>query len=235
MTQFIQKIFNKRTLPAILSGIAVVGVGATGYLSAKCTKKAETKTTTKDKVIAYAPAIASGVGTAACIIGSHYISAKEIATLSAAATYAITNRDKLKKAIEQRYGKDELKDICESNCEIPSKQNIEWTGHGTLKCLEGYSGRMFYSSLEAVKEAEEKLSKMFSDGVYLSLNDFYEFLGIQKTHFGNQFGWVPHTDYYEYDGEHPIEFKNSIMKDKDGNPVLVIDVYTYPMEGWLEL
>ena len=231
----IKKIFTKRTISLLLSSFAVVGVGTTGYLSAKCSKKAENCKNNKEKVIAYAPAILSGTGTIACIIGSHYISAKEIAALTAAASYAFANRDKLSKAIEEKYGRDELKDILISERTVPSKQSIEWTGHGTLKCLEGYSGRLFYSSLEAVKNAEETLERRFNDGCYVSMNDFYELLGIEKTHFGHQFGWAANKDYYEYDGEHPIAFENTLIKDADGEVVLLIDVYTYPMEGWMEL
>lgn len=95
---------------------------------------------------------------------------------------------------------------------------------------------MFYSSLEKVKEAEKTLNNRLHDGEYVCLNDFYTLLGISETHFGNTFGWPANDDYYDISIEEPITFENTIVEDSlSGEPVLIIDVYTYPMECWMEV
>ncbi|WP_458459278.1 DUF6353 family protein [Pseudobutyrivibrio sp.] len=221
-----------------LTVAGVIGVPVTSWLSVVCHEKAKEKTDKKEKLKCYIPAIISGMATGGCIIGSHKIGTKEIAGLTAAATYAVANRDKLQQKLTDILPKEEAtKAIAEtSSAAVPTGASIEYTGNGTMKCLEGYSGRLFYSSLEAVINAENRLNQGLQRGDYVCLNDFYRYLNITETHFGNQWGWVPNDDYYDhwYD-DNPICFENTIVDDEDGNPLLVIDVYTYPMESWLEV
>lgn len=222
-----------------LAGTA--GVAITSWLSVKCHDKAKDISDKKKKVKAYAPAIASGVLTSACILGSHHMSSKEIAALTATATYAVANRNKLEEKLSPYISKEEAKQIkhdvaSASVVSVPNGPSVEWTGNGTLRVLEGYSGRQFYSSLEAVIKAEEKLCKRFKNGEYVCMNDFYEYLGIQKTHFGDQWGWAPSDDFYPmWYEDNSLGFENNIVDGDDGEPLLVIDVYTYPMEGWKEV
>lgn len=238
-----------------LSLLGVGGVGLTSWLSIKCHEKAKGVEDKKEKVKAYIPAIISGVGTSACILGSHHVSAKEIAALTASCTYLAANRDKIEKKIKEKYGEEKLHEIknvvaidsikenkpkelvtTDTKKMLPRKSSIEWTGNGPLKCFEGYSGRYFYSTLEKVKEAEKTLNNKLHDGEYVCLNDFYELLGIAKTHFGNTFGWPANEEYYDIQLEEPINFENTLVEDDfDGEPVLIIDLYTYPMECWMEV
>lgn len=236
-----------------LSLLGVGGVGLTSWLAIKGHEDAKDKEDKNEKIFAYKWAILSGVGTSACILGSHHVSQKEIVALTGTCAYLAANRDKIEQKIRSKYGKEKLEEIkhsvsIESAKEsrlptntkikeaIPTKSSIEWTGGGTLKCFEGYSGRMFYSSLEKVKEAEKKLNNRLHDGEYVCLNDFYTLLGISETHFGNTFGWPANDDYYDISIEEPIAFENTIVEDSlSGEPVLIIDVYTYPMECWMEV
>lgn len=112
--------------------------------------------------------------------------------------------------------------------------SIEDTGNGNLLVVEGYSGRWFWSSIEAVKEALDSISERFKDGEYLALNDMYEALGIEKTHFGHQFGWPANEDWCDY--TEGILYECSLIWDTElEREVLVIDIYTYPMECWMEV
>ena len=231
---------NKSMIRLVLTALGIPSTPITSWLSIKCHDKAKEVEDKKEKAKCYVPAVVSGVATAACVIGSHKVSSKEIAALSATASFAIANRDKLEEKVkevipDQKQTKEE---ITKSKAIVVSdRPSIESTGRGMLKCLEGYTGRMFYSSLEAVKSAEEKLSRRFSDGQYICLNDFYQLLGITQTHFGHQFGWVPSQDYYPYFviDDNPLQFENNLVKDEDGNDMLVIEIYNYPMESWQEV
>ena len=245
---------NSRWISLGLSLLGVGGVGLTSWLAIKGHDEAKDKTDKKEKLLAYKWAILSYVGTSACILGSHHVSSKEIAALTASCTYLAANRDKIEKKIKEKFGEEKLHEIktdigvdtvkekkskeiatTDTKKMLPRKSSVEWTGNGPLKCFEGYSGRYFYSTLEKVKEAEMKLNNKRHDGEYVCLNDFYELLGMAKTHFGNTFGWPANEDYYDISLEEPINFENTIVEDDfTGEPVLIIDVYTYPMECWEE-
>ena len=258
----------KKALPTILTVAAAVGVGVTGYLAHKGTKKADEilsefpeseKLETDEKEIAkeelkrtwkcYIPAAVVGSATIGCIVASHVMSVREIAALTATCTYLVKNRDRLEKKLKEAVGEEKYNEIKkklvgeEGKLTLAKKeikeafhQTIEDTGNGAehdkILCFEGYSGRWFYSTREAVVKAENRLNEMFGAEKYCCLNDFYQFLGIERTHFGYQFGWVNHPDYY--DG--PIFFDNTkVFYEELGCDVLIIEIQTYPMECWQEI
>ena len=248
---------SKRAISLILSLIGVGGVAATSFLSVKCSKKADTKETKKDKVIAYAPAIISGVVTSGCILGSHHISAKEIAALTASCTYLAANRDKIERKVQEKFGREGLLDIKKEVAKeettntkalattetrkpkdhFKEGQTIESTGHGNTLFVDLYLGRKFRSSLQHVEWAERQMNNEFHDGKYVSMNDFYGYLGIDKTYAGEEFGWPANDDYYDYHLDEPIHFENIKGEDDDGELMYVIDIGygSYPMAGWNEV
>lgn len=233
-------MISKNIIRLVLTVVGVIGVPITSWLSVKCSKKAETETTTSGKVKSYIPAIVSGAVTTASIIATHRISSKEIAALATTASFVAANRDKLEQAMNAYDSGKQITTVKEQVAHDISKsrkgQSIEWTGKGKLKVLEGYSGRMFYSSLEAVQMAEQKLNRQFNEGDYICLNDFYHYLGIQETEFGRQFGWAPNDNWYpNWNEENALQFINTFVEDEDGYPMLLIDIQTKPMEYWEEV
>lgn len=223
-----------KTLASILSWIAVGGVGLTGYLSARGAKRAVEQESKKQKALSYAPAAVIGLGTCACIIGSNRVSAKEIAALTATCGYLAANRDKIEQTVEKKFGKEKLAEVKAESKPKYIGQTIEETGLGDELFFEGYSGRWFRSSIEAVSCAEEELSERFVNGESVCLNDFYELLGIEKTHFGHQFGWPASEDWYDF--SNGIVFENSYAApDPESKADWVIDLYTYPTECWEEI
>ena len=233
-------MINRSIIRLGLTIIGILGVPVTSYISIKCHEKAEKAETKQDKLKAYIPAIISGAVTTGSIAGSHKLSNKEIAALTATATYAITNRNVLEEKLGKYVDTNEAKQIKQEVAKIATNEKsnrptIEATNKGCLKVLEGYSGRWFYSSMEAVIEAEKELNKHLKNGEYVCMNDFYRWLGIAETHFGDQFGWVPNETYYDYKIDDPIMFENTLVDDENGDPLLLIDIYTYPMEGWKEI
>lgn len=243
---------SKNLIRLVLTGLGVIGIPVTSYLSVKCHENAKETDDKKEKVKCYVPAIASGVATAACVIGSHKVSSSQIAALSATASFAIANRDKLEEQIKKQLpDKEAKKEIAKAKIDalnhldkevskditVYNKQCIEATGYGMLKCLEGYSGRLFYSTMEKVLEAEEKMNHLYNEGEYVCMNDFYKFLNIIETHHGNQWGWVPDERYFPefQNSNNPLGFHNKMGQDEDGNDMLIIEIMTYPMEDWIQV
>ena len=185
-----------------------------------------------------APLAISEIATLGCIIFSHRISVKEIAALGAALSYVTANRDIWIKKIKEKLPKEEFEKMnSEVVAEVDNKlhydggPSIEDTGYGQVLCLEGYSGRLFWSSYTAVENAIRDFNKKFIRDRNVSLNDFYELLGIEKTHLGYQMGWVHDPDWYDDE----IDIQAEIMNLPRYGETVVIDIYTYPTECWQEI
>ena len=237
---------RKDTVLSIIAGVGVVATAVTAIFGTKRyleklnaldmekVHEASKKEKAINAAVSFAPlAIATG-GTIFCIAKANKSATKVIAGLSATAGYLATNRDRLKTALKNSTGETVLP------CDMPYSQggSVEATGNGDLKCFEGYSGREFYSSEEAVREAVGRFQSRFLGGEYLSLNDLYEELEIMPTHFGHQFGWPANPDYYDTNIDIEVTRLDDYIKadgTRAGKPCLVIDIYTYPMMGWMEV
>lgn len=109
--------------------------------------------------------------------------------------------------------------------------SIEDTGYGDLLCMEGYSGRLFYSSMRAVNAGLKKWSQRFRDGENVSFNDLYRYLNIAETGFGHQWGYLASYDWYKYDNG--IQYKCQLIYSQEFKTTMYyIDISTYPMDGW---
>lgn len=204
-------------------------------------KKADNFELVKAAAPYYIPTTLLCLFTVGMIVLSHKEHKKELLAMSAASTYLIANRDKLKKIVE----KPEVKKIVDRV--LPTKdefkhQTIETTGYGDLLCIDGYSGRIFRSSQDAVVNAQERLNDMFLDpeNGYASMNDYFRFLNIEQSGWGEEYGWVNNEDWY-YRNE-PIQFSNELVAaDAPGNeydePIFCIDIEDgwQPMWGWQEV
>lgn len=193
----------------------------------------------------YIPTLLSFIAATGCIFAKDYISRKELLALTASTTattsYLVANRDKLKAAMQANPKANDLMKKFIGIDEF-KHQTIETTGNGDLLVIEGYSGRIFRSSQEAVEEAERKLNQMYNDDKYCCLNDFYNFLGIEPSQFGHQYGWVNDPDYYYAD----LAFDNTYIKKEDlanadsnfpNEDILCVEINqdSFPMECWQEI
>lgn len=232
---------SKRVLSLALSIAGVAGVGLTSWLSVRCSKKAEGETDKKKKILAYAPAVISGVGTSACILGSHHVSRKEIAALATSCTYLAANREKIESKIKNKFGMEKLEEVKKEVTAEPvliKGQTIEETGHGDTLFLDLYLGRKFRSSLQHVEWAEKQINYEYHQGNYVCMNDFYDYLGIERTIAGEQFGWPASEEYgFDPDLETPIKFENIKGEDENGELMYGIDISygSYPCDWWKEV
>lgn len=239
----------------ILSGLAMVGVAVTGVLTAMRAPKykeiLEDCEGSKPKAVfkTYWPAITAGIVTDICIGLSWGVNVKAIGTLTAAAGYLAANRDQILETAKKYVPEDKIKELKkEADKEmvkkaIPTKTagpSVEETGRGDLLCYEGYSGRWFRSDEVAVNEGIKRFNSRWKSGEYLGLNDLYHEFGIARTHFGNQYGWANHMDYYD---TKEIDITTELVSGWDGGvdggeideDVLIIEIWHSPMECWMEV
>lgn len=231
---------------AIFSMAAAVGTAiyATPKAKALAEKYKNNKFVAAKRVAPlYIPTLLSFGAAAGCVVAKDYLTGKQLLALSASSaattSYLVANRNKLKQIAENPRVKKLAKSLIPTKEEF-KHQTIEETGNGDVLCIEGYSGRLFRSSPEAVIEAQDKLVQQYLDEDYCSMNDYYRYLGIEESQFGYEFGWANNEDWF-YKNE-PITFSNELVSaDAPGNefgePIYCMDIECnwYPMQCWQEI
>lgn len=259
VTEFLEKaeIFTKKNSPVILTGLAIVGVISTAYAAYKAGPRADkileayrkdirdchpndkearmavVGETVKKMVPVVAPPIIMGGTTIACIVGSHSVSSRRIAALSAAYSLSETTVKNLNSKMEDMLGerkaraikdsimKDKLKADSEKDKKILSDGQLLIPNDGTVLCKDLYSGRLFYSNAEKIKQAIAKCSYEIISDMYISLNDFYEAIDspqLPRIPMGEDLGWnIDDT----INGKLPITLA-ALLTD-DNKPCLCID------------
>lgn len=234
----------------ILTTCAAIGVVVTSVLTALCTKTYLEERGLKDEVkeenpsyfieeeplpkkivkVAkyYIPAIVSGCLTTFCVFGSYKLSKKQYASLLAAATVVKTSYDKYKKKVEETVSKEDLDKIEDGLMGDAAKEQsetlIENAGESNRLYYETYSKRYFWSNPEAVLEAEYHYNRNFTLAGTRSIQEFYDFLGLDKEE-NEDYADIGYNckDFLE-DGLQPwIDFIHRDRKRDDGTPFTQID------------
>lgn len=143
-----------------------------------------------------APPIIMGAATIACIGGSHSISSRRIAALSAAYSISETAVKELNGKMQEVLGEKKTKAIKDAITKdhldkhpVPSDDQIVFTGNGDVLCYDSYTGRYFYSNAQKIQQAINKVSHYLILDMYVSLNEFYDSIGLHQVPMGNDLGW----------------------------------------------
>lgn len=234
--------------PAILTGLGITGFITTTVFAVRATPKAlklieaKKKEENVDKLPpidvvkvtwkCYIPAAISGVTSAACLIGAHSVHAKRHAAIATAYKLSETAlaeyKDKVIETIGEKKEKTVRDKVAQKKIEEKplSKSEVIITKKGDLLCFEPTSSRYFKSDKETIRSAinnlnEQMLHDMFG---YVSLNDFYDELGLDHTSIGDDLGWNIE------DGQIRVDF--SYMGADDGTPCMVINYDVGPRYGY---
>lgn len=204
-----------------------------------------TKETAVPVVKGYWKTILAGGVTLASIIGSNVVSGLVIAGLTSELNYMRLNRDKIAEKVRKCVpnGDNLVKDAMLENVIVDNdkrKITVEETGNGDVLCFEGYSGRYFRSSLEAVSDALRRFADRFESGEYVNFNDLYKELDIDTTRFGYDWGYAPGSCVY--DAIEPFEYEIEDLAAVDhvegkfkGERIILIDILTPPCECYMDL
>ena len=174
----------------------------------------------------YIPAVTIGAASIACLIGASSVHSKRNAVLATAYKLSETAFSEYKEKVIETIGekKEELirdkvhKERMEKD--PVSKNEVFISDSGDTLCYDYNTGRYFKSDIEKIRRAVNTLNKkMLSEG-YVSLNDFYEAIGIDRTSTGDRLGW--NTDSALLD----LNFSSQLTND--GKPCLVIDFKVEP-------
>lgn len=236
--------------PEILMGMGITGMITTTVLAVKATPKAlmliddkknelETDKLTPVETVkatwkCYIPAAITGATSIACLIGSASVSARRHAALATAYKLSETAFSEYKEKVVETIGEKKEKTVRDKVAEKQIKENpvshteVFVTGKGQTLFFDPLSARYFYSDLEKINRAVNKLNKgiitdPFDAGV--SLNDFYSEIGLPPTMTGDNLGWKC---------KHLIEIHPSAQMaeegtDYEGQPCIVLS-FEYPPE-----
>lgn len=231
--------------PEILTGIGIAGMIGTTVLAVKATPKAlrlieerreelelepmaklSPVETVKVAWKPYIPAAVTGVTSIACLIGASSVSLRRNAALAAAYTLSDSAlreyKDKVIDTIGEKKEREIRDKIAEDHIEKEpvSKKEVIITGKGETLCFDKYTSRYFKSDIETIRRIVNDINRTIIYDGYVSLNDFYDAVGLPHCELGDLLGWK--TD----DGKFDVDF--SYGGSDDGTPCLVIDYNIVP-------
>lgn len=232
-----------RHAPEILTGIGVAGMVTTTILAVKATPKAcllindrkdelEVEKLRATELIkttwkCYIPAIMTCGVSIACLVGASSVNFKRNAALATAYKLSEAALSEYKDAVIEAIGEKKEQSVRDKVAEERLKKNpvskseIIVTGNGTTLCYDPVGNSYFKSSIQQIESAKNKLNARMLSENYVSLNDFYDELGIGPTKLGDDLGW----DIYK-DGLIDIAFSSRLAED--GTPCLVMDYSVAP-------
>lgn len=239
-------------LPDILLAAAITGGLTTTVLAVQATPKALKKIeekkvemgkdelTTKEVVQTcwkcYIPAATTGVFSVGCLFGSRSVNSRRTAALATAyklSETALTEyKDKVIETIGEEKEKEVRKKVVQARADKNpvSKNEVYVTGRDNELFYDYLSGRYFYSSVTTINDAKnninDRMLKSF-DG-YVSLNEFYEEIGLPGVGLGYELGWR------SIDGLIEIKTNDAIVTD-DHRSAIVLDYRTAPRRDYDKL
>lgn len=234
--------------PEILTGLGIAGMVSTAVLAVKATPKAvrlieedsmkhhddphaySKKEAIKSAWKCYIPAAVTGVASAVCLIGASSVNARRNAALVTAYNVTRTALDEYKDKVVETIGEKKEYAIRESiakdkvDKDPVVNREVIVTDKGTTLCYDGIFGRYFNSDIDTINKAINVINRRVVAYGYVSLNEFYEEIGLEPTGIGQDLGWV--ID----DGQ--IEIVKSSQLAADGRPCLVIEYNVAPRYGY---
>lgn len=236
------KLFLKRNGSTILTALGGAGVVATAVTAVKATPKAiklievykeqkgEDLTTLEKVKVAgphYIPAILIGAGTIACIFGANVLNKRNQASLMSAYALIDNSYKEYKKKVEELYGEETHKEVISSIAKDKYTDDIRVSDDKQL-FYDEFSHRYFESSLEDVIKAEYNTNRQLQCNGRVYLNEYYEFLGLEPSQVGTEFGWSSGILESHYCAEW-IEFDHWKVILEDGLECCIITLRYEPV------
>lgn len=199
--------------PEILTGLGIAGMITTTILAVKATPKAlqsideKKKEEHKDELTVietvkatwkpYVPAVVTGVVSVGCLIGANSVNLKRNAALATAYQLSSTALADYKEKMIETVGEKKEKAIRDKIAQEKvdknpvESSNVIITGNGKTLCYDPQFGQYFESTIDDIKRAVTELNyRMVDKGEeYVSLNDFYDELGVDRIDVGEDLGW----------------------------------------------
>lgn len=249
------RLFIKKNAGTILSVMGSIGVVATAITAARAAPKAikllddarEEKGSKLSKMeIAqigfktYLPVGLVSAATITCIMSANVLSRNKQANITSA--YALLDqsyKDYRRKVIEM-YGEETDHKIIEAIAVDRAKEvrisasymcdnmdlSLDDSSGKPVLWYEEYSKRFFEATLEQILSAEYHLNRNYILRGCATINEMYDFFGLDPVEWGDDLGWEPMDE-----GEFWIEFNHFKAKLDDGTEFYILDLPFAPRKA----
>ncbi len=250
--------YLKKKAPTILSCLSTAGVVVTSVMAVKATPKAleliekaekekgeKLSKWEKVQVAApkYIPAVLIGATTMVCIFGANILNQHQQASIASAYAFLDQSYRNYRRKVVELYGEETHNEIVNAIAIENAEKvyiNASYLGMNCSGYLEEdfsqpilfydeFSNRYFEKSIEEVMMAEYHLNRNYILACGISVNEFYEFLGLEPMESGDILGWIP-----EDEGCYWIDFNHRKVELEDGLECYVIEMAWEPSMDYSE-
>src|SRR4029077_13790029 len=103
---------------------------------------------------------------------------------------------------------------------------IVMAGDSDVLCFDMMTGRYFMSTMETIRQAENKINYELVNHMYASLSSFYDEIGLAPTPYSDTVGWNVNER---------LEVVISTVLSPDNRPCLAIDFSNPPIAEYARL
>ncbi len=140
------------------------------------------------------PAIIAAIASIASTCASQVISGKRLKASEFARNAA---EDALSSYVEQTVKKvgekkaDDIKtEVAKAAVEKnPPNKEVLIQGKGDILCYDLVTQNYFYSTVNAINQARNNVNAAILEGEFVTINDFYDEIGIKHVRYGDDLGW----------------------------------------------
>lgn len=143
----------------------------------------------------YIPATLVGLTTLGVVsVGSYSMAKRTVAAVSAA-TLTEKAFTEYRRAVVNEIGEKQERVIREATAtkqvieQPPKEANVIIVGNKTVTCCELHTGRYFKSDMETIKSALNEINSRILHEYYVTLDEFYELIGLPATTTSCAQGW----------------------------------------------
>ncbi len=243
----VSKRFVKKNSSIVLTCVGAAGVVATTVSAVKATPKAlklieEAEKEKGDELSkwetiqvaapTYIPTVLLGVGTITCVFGAHMVNQRTQAALTSAYALLDQTHKEYKKKVEEVCGEDEAEKV-QTELAKDRYEEADINEEDELPLFyDEFSKRYFNASNETILRAEYEINKLLNTNGAVSLNDYYEMVGLPIVEYGEYLGWSS-AQMYEQFWDDWLYFHHTKVVMDDGMECYIID-FTEPFLNYLE-
>jgi hypothetical protein len=191
--------------------------------------KTEPEMTPKEKLKLvwplYVAPISLGTTTITAIVMSNHAASKKIAALTVASGISERAFQEYKAKVVEKLGetkeigiRDAVAQDRVNQTPLPTREVII-AGSGDVLCFDMTTGRYFVSSMEKIRQAENKVNYDIINHDYASLSAFYDEIGLPPTPYSDTVGW---------NTINRLEVTFSTVLSPDNRPCIAIDFLSAP-------
>lgn len=243
----VSKRFVKKNGSTILTCVGAAGVVATTVSAVKATPKAlklieEAEKEKGDELSkwetiqvaapTYIPTALLGIGTITCIFSAHMVNQRTQAALTSAYALLDQTHKEYKKKVEEMYGIEADQGVREELAKNQYEEEEIKEEDELPLFYDEFSKRYYNARNEDILYAEYEINKLLNTNGAVSLNDYYNLVGLDPVDYGEYLGWSS-AQMYEQFWDDWLYFHHTKVEMDDGLECHIID-FTEPFANYLD-